>query len=109
MLERVKQHIRSPFFERLFCRISIFPLNFVLRVTSKWGGCYMLEERYGERIRCFTPAPMLDTFTLRYEHVNEQSVNYTKKNFIKFCSVKFGPDRESLSETNTLAYCLDHQ
>ncbi len=38
----------------------------------------MLAERYGERIRCFTPAPMLDTFTLRYEHVNEQSV-YKKK------------------------------
>jgi len=32
-----------------------------------------------------------------------------KKNFIKFCSVKFGPDRESLSETDTLAYSLDRQ
>jgi hypothetical protein len=41
---RVKQRIRSPFFER------------VLRITSRRGGCYTLAERYGERIRCFTPA-----------------------------------------------------
>ncbi len=48
---RLKQHIRSPLFERCFRQISI------LRVTSRRGtvGCYdMLAERYGEHIRCFT-------------------------------------------------------
>jgi hypothetical protein len=48
---RLKQRIRFPLFERLFCRIS------VLRGASRRGGggeCYTLAERYGERIRCFT-------------------------------------------------------
>ncbi len=49
---RVKQRIRSPFFECLFRRIS------VLRVTSRRGGCYTLAEHYGECIHCFTPAPL---------------------------------------------------
>jgi hypothetical protein len=50
---RIKQHILSPLFERLFRRIS------VLRVTSRrggGGGYYTLAGRYGERIRYFTLA-----------------------------------------------------
>jgi hypothetical protein len=40
--------------------LSAFPLNFCLRVTSRRGGCdYTLAERYGERIRCFTPPLIL--------------------------------------------------
>ncbi len=46
---RVKQCIRSPFLR------TPFPLNFRLRVTSRRGGFGTLAERYGERIRCFTP------------------------------------------------------
>jgi hypothetical protein len=53
---QLKQRIRSPLFEHRFRRISI------LRVTSRRGtvGCYdTLAERYGERIRCFTLAPLV--------------------------------------------------
>jgi hypothetical protein len=48
---RLKQRIRFPLFECLFCRIS------VLHGASRrgGGGCYdTLAERYGEHIRCFT-------------------------------------------------------
>jgi hypothetical protein len=46
---RVKQRIHS-----LFPRTP-FPSNFRYRVTSRQGGFGTLAERYGERIRCFTP------------------------------------------------------
>jgi hypothetical protein len=52
---RVKQCIRSPFFEHLF-HVSV---EFLLACYQQAGRVwYMLAERYGERIRCFTLPPV---------------------------------------------------
>ncbi len=71
---RVKQCIRSRFFERLFCVSIEFPLACYQQAGRVW---YTLAEHYGERIRCFKPAPISTNWC--YHHMSDKwrSINGT--------------------------------
>ncbi len=55
---KVKQHIRSPFFERLFRQISVFPSNFRFACYQQAGRVLYVSGALRRTYTLFYPGPL---------------------------------------------------